>query len=105
MAVQQVTRTGSSSGVGAVVGGVLGGVLGNQFGSGSGRAVATIAGVAGGAYAGNTIEKNNNSTSGWETTVKFDDGSRRTIRHGTAPTWTVGQRVTVDNGAISLASN
>lgn len=104
-AVQQVTRTGSSSGVGAVVGGVLGGVLGNQFGSGSGRAVATIAGVAGGAYAGNTIEKNNNSTSGWETTVKFDDGSRRTIRHGTAPTWTVGQRVTVDNGAISLASN
>jgi hypothetical protein len=52
-----------------------------------------------------TPSKNNNSTSGWETTVKFDDGSRRTIRHSTAPAWTVGQRVTVDNGAISLASN
>ncbi|MFM9915860.1 MAG: glycine zipper 2TM domain-containing protein [Rhizobacter sp.] len=105
MAVQQVTRTGSSSGVGAVVGGVLGGVLGNQFGSGSGRTVATLAGVAGGAYVGNNVEKNNNSTSGWETTVKFDDGSRRTIRHAGAPTWSVGQRVVIDNGTITSAGN
>lgn len=38
--------------VGAIVGGVAGGVIGSNIGAGRGRDLATVAGVAGGAYAG-----------------------------------------------------
>jgi uncharacterized protein YcfJ len=44
--------------VGSLAGAVLGGVLGHQVGGGSGRDLATIAGAAGGGYAGNRIQKN-----------------------------------------------
>jgi len=42
---------------GTVIGGVVGGLLGNQVGGGTGKTLATIAGAAGGAYAGNQIQK------------------------------------------------
>lgn len=43
---------------GTVVGGVAGGLLGSTIGGGSGKTLATVAGAAGGAYAGNQIQKN-----------------------------------------------
>jgi uncharacterized protein YcfJ len=43
---------------GTVIGGVAGGLLGNQIGGGRGKTVATVAGAAGGAYAGNQVQKN-----------------------------------------------
>ena len=46
----------ATSGVGAIVGAVIGGVVGNAFGYGDGRALATAAGVLGGAALGNTAE-------------------------------------------------
>lgn len=46
----------ATSGVGALVGGLIGGVVGNSFGGGDGRALATAAGVLGGAVLGNTAE-------------------------------------------------
>ncbi len=44
--------------VGKVGGAVVGGALGSMVGGGSGKTVATVAGAAGGAYAGNKIQKN-----------------------------------------------
>ena len=44
--------------IGSVAGAVIGGVLGHQIGGGSGRDLATVAGAAGGGYAGNRIQKN-----------------------------------------------
>ena len=43
--------------LGTVAGAVIGGVIGHQIGGGSGRDVATIAGAAGGGYAGNRVQK------------------------------------------------
>ncbi|WP_114239010.1 glycine zipper 2TM domain-containing protein [Dyella sp. C9] len=43
---------------GLAVGGVAGGLLGNQIGSGKGRTLATVAGAAGGAYAGKKVQEN-----------------------------------------------
>jgi len=43
---------------GSVIGGVAGGLLGNQFGRGTGNTLSTIAGAAGGAYAGNKVQQN-----------------------------------------------
>lgn len=42
---------------GTVIGGVAGGLLGNRIGHGRGKTVATVAGAAGGAYAGNQVQK------------------------------------------------
>jgi uncharacterized protein YcfJ len=44
--------------VGTIAGAVIGGVIGHQIGGGSGRDIATVAGAAGGGYAGNRVQKN-----------------------------------------------
>jgi uncharacterized protein YcfJ len=44
--------------LGTVAGAVVGGVLGHQIGGGTGREIATVAGAAGGGYAGNRVQKN-----------------------------------------------
>lgn len=45
-----------TSGAGALMGAIAGGAVGNQIGGGSGRALATMAGVVGGAMMGDKIE-------------------------------------------------
>lgn len=44
--------------LGTIAGAVIGGVVGHQIGGGSGRDIATVAGAAGGGYAGNRLQKN-----------------------------------------------
>ena len=53
---QQVVTGGQKSGAGAAMGAIAGGVIGNQIGQGSGNALATMAGVLGGAILGDNIE-------------------------------------------------
>lgn len=53
---EQVVTPGHKSGAGAAMGAIAGGVIGNSMGSGSGRAVATMIGLAGGAVMGEKIE-------------------------------------------------
>jgi len=91
---------GQTSGVGAVAGGVAGGLLGNQIGHGSGRTVATIAGAAGGAYAGNAIEKNMKKHTVYRVKLRMEDGRMRTVSQREAPAYAVGDRVRVANGRI-----
>jgi uncharacterized protein YcfJ len=58
---------------GTAIGAVAGGVVGSQIGGGSGRTLATIAGAAGGGYAGNQVQKNlqeKNTVSRTETRCK-----------------------------------
>jgi uncharacterized protein YcfJ len=43
---------------GTIIGGVAGGLLGSTIGGGKGKTVATVAGVAAGAYGGNQVQKN-----------------------------------------------
>jgi outer membrane lipoprotein SlyB len=92
---------GQTSGVGAVAGGVAGGLLGNQIGHGGGRTVATIAGAAGGAYAGNAIEKNMKKHTVYRVSVRMDDGRQRTLSLREAPAYAVGDRVRIANGRIT----
>lgn len=53
---QQVVTGGEKSGAGAAMGAIAGGAIGNQIGGGSGRALATMAGIFGGAILGDSIE-------------------------------------------------
>jgi outer membrane lipoprotein SlyB len=97
--VRQVEKKGSGSGVGAVAGGVVGGVVGHQFGSGRGNTAMTIAGAAGGAYAGNEIEKNRKTKKYWSVSVKMDNGTSRNYTYSNKPEFHEGDRVkTLDDG-------
>lgn len=90
----------SQIGVGTVAGGVLGAVLGNQVGGGSGRTAATVLGAAGGAYAGNAVEKNMKKVTVYETRVRMNDGTYRTIEQGSAIA--SGTRVHVEGNSIRV---
>jgi outer membrane lipoprotein SlyB len=96
--VQGIANTQITAG--AVAGGVIGGLLGNQVGNGSGRTAATVLGAAGGAYAGNEVQKNMNKVTVYQVRVRMNDGSVRTVEqsHPVA----AGARVAVNNGALRV---
>lgn len=98
--VREIAEPGEGTGLGAIAGGVLGGVLGSQFGHGNGRKILTVAGAAGGAYAGHQVEKQARSTKHWEITVRMDNGALRTLSTDSAPLWRAGDRVRVVNGRL-----
>ncbi len=57
--IEMVRQNKSASGVGLIAGALVGGIVGNQVGGGDGKKAATVIGAAGGAYAGNELEKRN----------------------------------------------
>jgi outer membrane lipoprotein SlyB len=100
--VQQPHSTGiggTGIGVGAIAGAVVGGIIGNQVGGGVGNTAATVLGAAGGAYAGNEIEKRNQSqVNAYKLTIRMNDGSYQTLTQDTNADVRVGDRVVIDNG-------
>jgi outer membrane lipoprotein SlyB len=98
--VRQVTNEAKPSGAGAVIGGLAGAVLGSNVGRGNTRTVASIAGAIGGGLLGNSIEKSRSQTTGYEVTLRMDDGSTRTIAADTMPSWRIGDKVRLVSGAI-----
>jgi outer membrane lipoprotein SlyB len=106
--VVTVQRQGKARGIagtvvtpGMAIGGVVGGLLGNQVGHGNGRAAATVVGAAGGAYAGNAIEKNRTRYTAYVLHVRMHDGSMRTVEQRTAIA--KGARVVVEGNTARLA--
>lgn len=91
---------GSASGVGAVVGGLGGALVGNTLGRGNGRTAMTIIGGGAGAYAGNEIEKNSNRHTVWQTRVRMDNGTLRTLTTQHQPDFAVGSKVKVADGQL-----
>jgi outer membrane lipoprotein SlyB len=101
--IRFVVEEGKGTGLGAVAGGVLGGVIGHQIGSGTGQTVATIAGAAGGAYVGNTVEKKKNTKGYWQVAIRMDGGTTRTFRYTNQPSVHEGERVKLVDGGRRLA--
>ncbi len=93
--VKTVKQAGEASGAGAVIGGIAGGVLGHQVGSGRGKDVATVAGAAGGAYAGHQIEKNKNASTTYVVYVKMEDGAQRSFTYSQPTSYRAGDRVKI----------
>ncbi|KAF3996543.1 glycine zipper 2TM domain-containing protein [Glaciimonas immobilis] len=56
--VAQASPVAQVSPLGIATGAVIGGLLGHQVGGGNGRTLATVAGVVGGGYLGNSVAKN-----------------------------------------------
>lgn len=96
--VQTSQRT---SGGGAILGAVIGGVIGNQFGHGGGKALATGAGVVGGAVAGNAIEgRNRRDDEVYRVQVRFDNGSVRDFDFQRIDDLRIGDRVKFEGGQL-----
>ena len=94
-------KTKRGAAIGAVIGGVAGAVIGNQFGHGLGRAAMTGLGAAGGAVAGNNVERNVRKTVvGYRIHVRLDDGSTRTFERSHVGDFHVGDRVRVGRDGL-----
>lgn len=109
-AVTAVQRQGQVNGVavgnqtiglGTVAGGLIGGLLGNQVGGGNGKTLATVAGLAGGALAGNTIEKNMKQVIVYDVRLRMDDGSKRNMEVSSVVP--VGSKVIVEGKNLRMA--
>ena len=101
--VRSVELRGDASGIGAVTGGVTGAVLGNTMGRGRGNTAMTIIGAAGGALAGNEIEKSMKKRHAYRLTVRMEDGSVRTLSQSTPPAFAGGDKVKGVDGALVRA--
>ncbi len=93
--MKTINVKGEGTGLGAVTGGVLGGVLGHQVGGGRGKDVATVAGAAGGAYAGHQVEKNAKSKTQYQVIVKLETGETRTFTYNAATAYKVGDKIKI----------
>jgi uncharacterized protein YcfJ len=100
--VTELKTDGRASGAGAVIGGIVGGVAGNQVGGGSGRTIATAAGVVGGAILGNEVEQNRNASTTYEIVVDMQGGGQQVVSVVNAAGINPGTPVSVQGGNISL---
>ncbi len=98
--IRVIEKQGEGSAVGVIAGGLLGGLLGNQIGQGRGNTAATIVGAAGGAYAGNQVEKNMKKASTYDVGVRMDDGSARTVSYTVEPGFRTGDKVKFIDGKL-----
>lgn len=101
--VREVKAPADPSGLGAAAGGVVGGLLGNQVGKGSGRTIATLIGIAGGAYAGHQVEKTQRTSSRWEVDVRMENGEYRTVTLDAEPVWRAGDKVRLQGNRLVMA--
>jgi len=102
--IEPITQRPPGNGTGAVIGGVAGAVIGNQFGHGLGRAAMTGLGAAGGAVAGNNVERNVRKTVvGYRIHVRLDDGSTRTFERSHVGDLHAGDRVRVGRDGLHRA--
>ncbi|MBE0626204.1 MAG: glycine zipper 2TM domain-containing protein [Burkholderiales bacterium] len=98
--VRMTEKDGDAGAVGLIAGGVVGGLLGNQVGKGRGKDLATIAGVAGGAYAGNKVEGKMNKVKTWTVSVRFDNGEERAYNFDHDPAMLAGDPVRAAGSSI-----
>ena len=99
--VNGVAVGNTTVGLGTVAGGVVGGLLGNQVGGGNGKTAMTVLGAAGGAFAGNQIEKNMKKVTVYQVRVRMNDGSTRNVE--VSSSIPVGSRVIVEGNNLRMA--
>jgi outer membrane lipoprotein SlyB len=62
----------------------------------------TVVGAIGGAFAGNQIEKQARGTRSFETTVRMNNGSSRTVAQAGQPEWRDGDHVKIVDGVVQM---
>jgi len=98
--IEQFEGHRSTTGV-MIIGGIAGGLIGNQIGGGSGKTLATVAGAAGGAYAGKKIAERSGKTK-YRVTVRMDDGRIAVVTQSSVKYLHEGSHVIVHHGKARL---
>lgn len=91
--VQLLERAGEGSAVGMIAGGAAGALLGRQVGAGLGKDLATLAGAAGGAYAGKQLEQRMKTQKVWDVKVSYPGGETQHYEFAQDPGFEVGDVV------------
>lgn len=99
-AVNVIEVKGEGNYLGMIAGGLAGALLGHQVGGGSGKQIATVAGAAGGAYAGNEVEKRMKTKKHFEVITRLENGGTQAVSYETDPGYKVGDKVRVENGTL-----
>jgi len=100
--IHETQRTPTANNVVGTVGGALvGGALGSLVGGGTGQTIATTVGAVGGAMAGSAIAEKQGAETVWDVDIRFDDGINRRVTVTQRPNFRPGDKVRVDNGAVS----
>ena len=100
VAVHASEKAGEGGPVGMIAGGVAGAVLGHQVGGGIGKDLATIAGAAGGAYAGKKIEERVRTRKVWTVSVNYANGNKGNFEFEQDPGLNVGDAVKHSGNSI-----
>jgi outer membrane lipoprotein SlyB len=102
-AIDTVQTNGNSTSSPIGVGTVIGGVVGNQIGGGTGKTIATAAGVVGGAVVGHQIEKSRSTSNQYTYRIKvrMDNGSYASYTQNNIGDMRPGDRVRIDNGQVT----
>lgn len=100
VAVHVSEKEGEGGALGVIAGGVAGALLGNQVGGGTGRDLATIAGAAGGAFAGHKIEQKVKSSKVWTVSVQYDNGNKQDYQFEADPGYQSGDLVKSNGNTI-----
>jgi outer membrane lipoprotein SlyB len=100
VAVSISEKEGEGGAVGLIAGGVTGAIIGHQVGGGLGKDLATVAGAAGGAYAGKKIEGKVKTKKVWNVRVHYLDGHNRSFSFSQDPGWKVGDQVKNSGNSI-----
>jgi len=98
--IERISGHRSTTG-GMIIGGVAGGLIGNQVGGGSGKTLATVAGAAGGAYAGKKIAERSEKTK-YRVTVRMQDGRVEVVTQNSVYHMREGSHVIVHHGKARL---
>jgi len=101
-AINLIEVKGKGSYLGMIAGGVAGALLGGEIGHGNGTKVAQVVGAAGGAYAGNEIEKRMKTSNHYEVVVRLEAGGTRTYNYAAQPGFAVGARVKMENDSLTV---
>jgi outer membrane lipoprotein SlyB len=100
--IEVIGRKDPNNIAGTIIGGIIGGLIGHQIGGGTGNTVATIAGAAGGAYAGNQIQQRKRADhETFRVNVRMDNGTYQTVTTDQITDLRTGDRVRVDGNNIS----
>ncbi|MFI9652440.1 outer membrane lipoprotein [Guyparkeria halopsychrophila] len=93
--IRTVRIEGTKTPIGTGAGAIGGGILGNQVGGGSGRALATVGGVLLGGMAGSAAEEGITRQTGYEISVRLDNGRSVSIVQAADVSFQPGERVRV----------
>ena len=93
--IRTVQIEGTKTPIGTGAGAVAGGILGNQVGGGSGRALATVGGALLGGVAGSAAEEGITRQTGYEITVRLDNGRTISVVQAADVSFQPGERVRV----------